>query len=474
MVTPNQIASDPAEFARVFLKIQDKQKRLVPFKWNKAQAHFNRNRTGRDLILKARQLGFSTLVQGEMFRRTVTGTRTTITLAHDADTTTLLRIMADRFWENCKFGNVQPQRKYANASLTTYPEFDSTATIATAGNLQTGRGGTYSDMHGSEVAFWKDAEKIISGAMQGGSPDVVLESTPNGAQGYFYDRCMEALRSDGVWRLHFYPWWWDDEYRLPVPEPLKYTDEEKTLAAKHNLDPEQIAWRRDKIKELREIFRQEYPEDPITCFLTSGNSYFGDTSKCFYSDVVQWQEGHEYVAGLDFGQTNDYTAMIVIDKTEKRMVDLLHIRRLEWQEQRKRIYDTFKRWRCKTMAAEYNSIGSVNIEELTRMGLSVIAFETTNESKSDMMSNLYEALHTSGLLLQDIDVLRHEMATFVSTQTATGLWRLAAEGEGHDDTVMALGLAWYAAMSARALSPQPVQKSKWTDGGDMVGRAKRY
>jgi len=31
------------------------------------------------------------------------------------------------------------------------------------------------------VAFWKDAEKIVAGAMQGGNPMVILESTLNGA-----------------------------------------------------------------------------------------------------------------------------------------------------------------------------------------------------------------------------------------------------------------------------------------------------
>jgi hypothetical protein len=255
-LTPRQITSTPPLFASTFLKILDKEKRLTPFRWNKAQAHFHANRTGRDLILKARQLGFSTYVQGEMFRRTVTQTRTTITLAHDADTTAKLRIMADRYWENCKFNSIQPARKYANASMTTYPEFDSVVTIATAGNVETGRGDTYTDMHGSEVAFWKDAEKIIAGAMQGGSPDVVLESTPNGAQGFFYERCMEAYRGDSVWTLHFYPWWWDDAYRLPAPADMEYTEAEAKLANDHNLDAEQIAWRRMKQKELKGLFVQ--------------------------------------------------------------------------------------------------------------------------------------------------------------------------------------------------------------------------
>lgn len=471
MLTANQAITNPPDFASVFLKIQDKQKKLVPFVWNKAQAHFHANRSGRDLILKARQLGFSTYVQAEMFRRTVTSTRTTITLAHDADTTAKMRLMADRFYEHCKFGDIQPLRKYANASLTTYPEFDSTAVIATAGNVETGRGGTYSDMHGSEVAFWKDAESLIAGAMQGGTPDVVLESTPNGAQGYFYDRCMEALRGDGIWRLHFFPWWWDAEYKADG-RGLIPSQDEKALIDKYDLSLDQIAWRRYKQKELRDKFQQEYPEDPVTCFLTSGNSYFGDLSNVFTAPMnPEYNPDHIYVAGLDWGQSSDFTAMPILDITARVQVDLLHINKMEWKEQRKRAAGALFKWsdtRCnkghvtrghhelcpqcesknvtyKTpkLGAERNSIGSVNIEALQDLGIVVVPFQTDNATKSEIMSLLYEGIHTQGLKLQDHAAQKGEMYNFVSTQLPSGLWRLAADGEGHDDTVIGLGIAWW-------------------------------
>jgi hypothetical protein len=474
VITQTQAIEDAEVFSEYFLKILDKEKHLVPFHWNKAQQHFHAKRTGRDLILKARQLGFSTYVQGENFRRAVTGTRSAMTLAHDADTTAKLRIMTDRFYDHCKFGSTQPARKYANASLTTYPEFDSAVSIATAGNVETGRGGTYSDFHGSEVAFWKDAERIIAGAMQGGNPDVVLESTPNGAQGYFYERCMEALRGDGVWTLHFYPWWWDEAYCLDTP-PLDLTDEEQALADKHSLTHGQIAWRRMKQDELKGMFIQEYPEDPITCFLTSGNSYFGDISHVFTAPMNPAKHPeHEYVAGLDFGQTNDYTAMPILDNTTKQQVDLLHMRKLPWAEQRKRIVLKYKQWGCKKMGAERNSIGSVNIEALQDEGLNVLPFDTTNETKAGICSELYEDLHTGGWRLQDHPVQRHEMNTFVSTQLPSGIWRLAADGEGHDDTVIGLGIARWACRRSIALpKAQPKQQSKFNQG-DRVGQLRKY
>ena len=443
MVSPSQVVSDPESFALHFLKIRDKDKQLVPLTWNKAQKHFHANRTGRDLILKARQLGFSTYMQGELFRREVTSTRTTITLAHDAETTQKLRRMADRFYNHCKFNQIQPARKYANSTLTTYPEFDSTAVIATAGNVEVGRGDTYTDLHGSEVAFWPDAERIVAGAMQGGNPDVVLESTPNGAQGFFYERCMEALRGDGVWTLHFYPWWWDDQYRLPLDpeERIDYTDEEARLIDKHGLTREQIKWRRSKQRELKKFFLQEYPEDVNSCFLTSGNSFFGDLSGNYNAPFnAEYNEDHRYIAGLDFGQTNDFTALVVIDHTTQAMVDFLHINKLEWSEQRRRIIEMCKRWNVQKLVAESNSIGSVNIEALMHQGITVHPFATTNASKAEIMSDLYESLH-SGLQLMDYPVIRHELQTFVSSQTSSGVWRLAAEGDGHDDTVIALALA---------------------------------
>jgi len=444
MLTPAQVTSDPALFARHFLKIRDKQKELVRLRWNRAQQHFHANRTGRDLVLKARQLGFSTYIQGEMYRRTVTATRTTITLAHDTDTTQKLRRMADRFHEYCKFGDIQPARKYANASLTTYPEFDSTATIATAGNVNTGRGDTYTDFHGSEVAFWPDAERIVAGAMQGGSPDVILESTPNGAQGHFYNLCTEALTGDSVWTLHFYPWWWDDAYRIELEDgqTIRYSKEERKLADAHDLDAAQILWRREKKRELKDLFPQEYPEDPLTCFLTSGKSYFGDVSHVYTAaKAPRYNAEHRYRAGLDFAQTTDYTVLIVIDHTENRMVDMLRINRQSWGAMRREIQRVSKKWGNVPVLAEGNSIGSVNVEELARANVPITAFTTTNASKADIMADLKDALIEGGLKLQDSPALRHEMNNFVSKQLPSGVWRLAADGDGHDDTVIALALA---------------------------------
>lgn len=381
-----------------------------------------------------------------MFRREVTRTTRSITLAHIDSSTTFLRDMSDRFWKHCRFNDIQPRRERNSAVLTTYPDFDSSHTIGTAGSLDIGRGGSFSQFHGSEVAFWTDAEAIMKGAMQGGNPDVILESTPNGAQGYFYEQCMDALAGRGIWKLHFYPWFTHAEYAIYNDIEIVPTDEEKELIAKHGLSSAQIKWRRLKIAELKSSFYQEYPEDAVTCFLTSGRGYFGDLSKNFGALFgATYDPSHRYTAGLDFGQTNDFTYMPVVDRTTRQMVDYLRLNNMPWSDMRHEIKKMYNKWHLSGLRGEMNSIGSVNIEALQEDGVEVEGFDTTNDSKRDVFANLHEELET-GLQLLDEPVLKAEMMNLVSTQLPSGKWKIAARGEGHDDCPVGLALAVSAQM----------------------------
>lgn len=444
----------PADFAVQRLRILDKNKRLVPLIYNRVQADLISHLTGRDLVLKSRQQGASTVIQGLNYQKVVTGTATTMTLAHDDDGTKTLRRMADRFHRHDPRA---PRRGAANDRLSTYPEFDSEALIATAGNKASGRSTTLTFLHGSEVAYWPDAESIVAGAMQAGNPDIILESTPNGAQGYFYTLCMEALTGNSPWTLHFYPWWWDDGYRLALEpgEVLQYTAEEAVLVEKHGLTAEQIKWRRSKQAELKQLFAQEYPEDPVSCFLQSGNGYFGDLSGVFTAqENPVYNPEHRYVAGLDFGQTNDYTALKVLDATIGEQVDGLRLRGLPWKEMRRQVIVKLIEWNVSVLAAERNSMGSTNIEALiTEMGemgcnSSVMPFDTTNASKYMIMGNLHTALHERVLRLQEDPVQRHQLTAFIAVQLPSGAWKLTAPDGEHDDDVIGLGLSWFAAGNA--------------------------
>ena len=443
------------EFCERYLRIQNKQGEIAPLKLNRAQIELSEALTGRDIVLKARQLGISTVIQAMHFYEQMRGNFRTNTLCHEDDLTSTLRRMSDMFYAELP-DNVKPERKYANAKLTTYSEISSESSISTVGGTagsRKGRGGSMNRIHGSEVAFWPDAQAVMAAAMQAGDPDIILESTPNGMTGWFYERCVEALDGKSPWTLHFFPWWYEEEYRIELApdEAPDYTPEERALVDEHGLTPEQIKWRRRKIAELPHTFKQEYPEDPYSCFLASWRSFFGDIEHCFNAPMDAHPiEGHRYYGGLDFAQSGDYTSLTIIDGTTMEQVDQLRINKLEWQEMRRQISIVANYWGARVYG-EGNSMGTTNAELLRRGELlldgteikpiNLVVFTTTPASKPPLIQGLYHAIHEGGLQLQDRPYQRHEMRAFISKQTPSGHWQYEAGSGAHDDFVMSAALA---------------------------------
>lgn len=403
------------DFCKDFLKIVDKNGQLIPFQLNSIQKKLAGELTGRDIILKPRQTGITTLIQAFIFRSLLQDNVRAVTLTHLDSSTENIRRIQDIFYQNFPFKDLK--RTVSNQVTQKFEPFDSTHTTGTAGSLDFGRSGTFTIFHGSEVAFWKDPEKIITGVAQS-SRYIILESTPNGAQGWFYEKCLESLSGRGNWKLHFFPWYEFDEY-ASIPN-----------------------FKEKKLEELGRFFYQEYPETVEDCFLSSGEGYFSslDFREIFTSPANnEFVNGHVYSAGLDFGQSNDYTYLAVVDRTENRQVDFLHLNKLPWSQQRNEIIKMYRKWRLNSMRAEANSIGEVNIEELENAGLRIERFTTTNKTKNQIMQQLYDALE-NGLKLIDWPVQKMELQNMISRQTKSGLWTVEAS-TGHDDTVIGLALA---------------------------------
>lgn len=465
-------------FCEEYLQIQDKNGKIVPLRLNAVQRDLDEKLTGLDLVLKPRQKGITTYFQAKLFHKGVCGGARTSTLCHDDDLTAEIRDMVDLFYESLP-EDERPKRKYSNAKVTTYPGVNSRARIATVGGhagegsagKRKGRGGTNTDLHGTEVAFWPDAEGVTAAAMQAGNPNIYWESTANGMTGYFYEQCMMALDGTGIFTLHFYPWFFDDEYQIALApgEVITHTQEEQKLIEKHQLTPEQIKWRRKKQAEIPHTFQQEYPEDPKSCFLASGVSYFRNTDHVFIAPRnAQPIKGRRYAGGLDFAQTNDYTVLMIMDCDTLALVDMLRINRLEWQEMRRQISVMANKWNA-DVQGEANSMGSTNIELLQKgetmedgtkiLPVKLASFDTTPSSKPSLIQGYYHALHEAGLALfdfsdgNDTNVVSYELNAFISRQLSSGAWAYEAGGSAHDDTVMAGALMWHAANT----QPQKLQ-----------------
>ncbi len=436
------------------LVIQTKQDTLIPYAPNRIQQHFRAHRTGRDLVLKPRQVGISTEIQASHFLRAITKRVRCATLAHDDPGTRFLRKMANTFWLNLP-DSLRPERGLDNDTTTSYPATGSEVFIATAGSKNKGRAGTYRLVHGSEVAFWIDAAATMAGLMQGVPEDgeIVLESTPNGAQGWFYERCMDALDNPAsLWTLHFYPWWWIYSTPLADGQTLEpYSPDELALIAAHQLTAEHILWRRRKIEELgARLFQQEYPEDPRTCFLVSGVGYFSDIAHL--DDVFSapmdatYNPAHRYVTALDFGQQQDFSSASTVDATTLEEVELWRLNRVPWGDIRARVLQTCQKWHSDTLHPEANSMGSTNIEELHKEFAAahcktrIAPFETTALTKPSMVQALHWSLDQGGLKLLPDPAGKQELYAYTASQTPSGAWKY--EGLPHDDTVIARMGAW--------------------------------
>lgn len=464
----NQVTGDRGEltyqeFASEYLKVQSISGEIVPFVLNPVQLDLYPKLTGRDLIVKARQVGLSTGIQARQFKKVAYTPCRAATLAHDAQTTTIMREIHKLFYDYLP-DHMKPERAQNNASTITYLPHHGRVTLTTAGNIDAGIGTTYNDIHGTEVARWKDAEGIVSGLMQGVPADgtIVFESTPCGARGWFYIMCNEAKNNpDSKWTLHFYAWWWDSRYSAPLldEEVLVPTDEEYRLIAKHGLTHEQINWRRDKVQELPFTFKQEYPESIDDCFLSGGNSAFGEFGHCLLTKdemeavaKVGYIEGHRYMAGVDWGQEADYTTLSIIDATDDIEVFVGRWNRMPWDEMQNRIAHTCAKWEVETIQPEKNSMGSVNIENLHNkfvdlgVDITIRPVTMTNRKKQKLVGNLYSGIHSDGLKLLNVDYATSELRTFISKQTEGGLYKFEHADGAHDDTVIARMLTWDAAV----------------------------
>ena len=127
-----------------------------------------------------------------------------------------------------------------------------------------------------------------------------------------------------------------------------------------------------------------------------------------------------------------------------RMVALERFREIGWELQRSRILALTERWRPALLLAEANSIGEPNLEALQHEGLPIRPFYTTARNKPPLIEALALALERDDLRIQPEPTLLAELAAYQQERLPLGGYRYGAAGGAHDDTVMALALAWRA------------------------------
>lgn len=157
------------------------------------------------------------------------------------------------------------------------------------------------------------------------------------------------------------------------------------------------------------------------------------------------EKGRQYVFGVDWGRVNDATVFTVLDVTGKAQVYQDRMVGADYGTQRTRLTALYRHWKPTVIMAEYNSMGGPLVEQLQQDGLPVQAFTTTNATKRLLIDGLSLGFENREITILNDPVAIGELQAYEMETLPSGMIRFGAPGGVHDDCVMALGLAWYAA-----------------------------
>lgn len=492
-----------------YIKIRDKKNNIVSLVLNEPQLKYynvikemyRKRKPIRIIILKARQMGFSTETEAIIFKNVVTHHNYNAGIvAHKEDSTTNLFNMSKRMLEYLP-EDIRPEQKKSNAKELVFNNdqgtgLDSRIKCMTAGGKGIGRSDTFTALHLSELAFWEgDKKATMTGLLQAvpNTPDsmIIIESTANGYE-YFkemWDRAV-AGKSD------FYPLFigWNElkEYCMPYTG-FDLTQEERELKEQYNLTLEQLTWRRWCIQnncsgDINQ-FKQEYPICPEEAFLSTGNCYFNKENiinrintapeplvrgkfTCYYDGIrirnqkfLEQEEGNikiyeypekrvPYVLGGDTaGEGSDYFTAHVINNITGKQVAVLKQQYNEI-EYVKQVYCLGMFYNCALVGLE-NNFSTYPTQKLMELNYpnqyvrkkedqynnkyeKSYGFKTTSITRPYILGLLQEIIHNNTDVIQDKETLR-EMLTFIVNDKG----RAEAEEGYHDDLVMALAISYY-------------------------------
>lgn len=272
----------------------------LQFRTNTAQEQFLADMWYCNVILKARQLGFSTLIQLMMLDSCIWNANISCgTVAHTREDAEAI------FDDKAKY----PYDQLPDQIKAMNPATQDSArhlTFANHSNLSVGtsmRSKTLQYLHISEFGklcarYPEKAKEVKTGALntvQAGQM-IFVESTAEGQEGEFADLCATAQKLQKQahkltplqFRFHFFPWFADPYYVLgagsvAIPQPVQERLE-KLKAAGIRLTAEQIAWYAAKYETLQSDMFAEYPSTPEEAFEQKNKGDFFDTSKFLWYD----------------------------------------------------------------------------------------------------------------------------------------------------------------------------------------------
>lgn len=311
---------------------------VVRFRPNRAQRIRYIQRHNRDLILKARQLGFTTFEMIDALDDCLfTENFKAGCIAHTLDDAKSI------FRDKIKFA----YEHLSDVWMTIFRELGLAFPVPLSDRgegyefsngskirVSTGyRGGTLQRLHVSEFGkicrkYPEKAEEIVSGAFEAVPLDgqITIESTAEGRQGRFFEYSQEAellaqqraKLTELDFKFHFFPWWEEPDYAMSpkgitIPDKAKQYFDKLEQQIGQPITPAQRAWYIKKEKVLKDKMKREYPSTPKEAFEQAiEGAYFTDEMALIRARgqirSVPYDHRLPVYTFWDLGR-NDYTAI---------------------------------------------------------------------------------------------------------------------------------------------------------------------
>lgn len=274
------------------------------------------------------------------------------------------------------------------------------------------------------VDIWQQALRPTLTDLRGGA---WFSSTPQGLNGFYdlFKLARDPLQTD--WSA----------WQLPT-------------SCNPFIDLEEIAAARREMPER--AFQQEYLAEFLSL---EGAGVFRGVGAVARLEPTPPQRGHQYVFGVDWGRSNDSTVISIMDSSTNEQVALDRFTQIDWELQSERLHRWADLYHPRGIVAETNAMGNPMVERLqmgygtlygvSRPALPMIPWQATNASKAAVVQNLSLAIENGDVSLLDDDVQTGELLAYETVKLPSGMLRYGAPSGGHDDTVIALALAWLGA-----------------------------
>ena len=304
-----KILASPREFVENFCYITTKGGNFELFKMNYPQRKLmdiiekglKEKKPIRIRVLKARQMGFSTLISALGFWwSSMNENSTYAVVAHKESSASSIFEKNKIFYDNLP-SPLKPKTNRFNSERISFSidgggGLRSKIFFGTAGGGELFRGETILFLHKSEVAFWEDKSGTLKKSLNATVPfspfSCIIEETTANGYNEFKDAWDRSVRGDDDYIPLFVGWNEMEDYQLKPPTDFTLTEKELKMQMDYDLSDAQLYWRRVRIAndyDGNEMwFQQEYPLTPEEAFIASGSGVFdSETIRKGYLGVMK-------------------------------------------------------------------------------------------------------------------------------------------------------------------------------------------